>query len=153
MLRRADGDDGRAGPDRPGRAAPSGKRDHGPVVEGCQIRELPDGGSEFVLDEPALSFIRVDYRSKLQFGRTEVVIGGPFELEINGVVHHLDPQRWDALGPLVALFPGSVRWLWASAQGDLTAVFEGGAKVMVAPDAMSKAWSVGNVYCVPAGPA
>ncbi len=42
-----------------------------------------------------------------------------------------------------------MRWLWTSADGELTAVFEGGAKVKVTPDAMSKAWSVGNVYCMP----
>jgi hypothetical protein len=129
----------------------SGKRDDGRVVEGIQIRELPDGGREFVLDEPTLSFIRIDHQSKLQFGSTEVVIGAPFVLEIHGIVHNLDPQRWDALGPLVALFPGTVRWLWTSIRGDLTAVFEGGARVTVTPDAMSKAWSVGSVYCMPGG--
>jgi Family of unknown function (DUF6188) len=123
------------------------------VVDGCEIRDLPDGGREFVLDDASLSFIRIDHQSRLQFGHTEVVIGGPFVLEMNGVVHRLDPQRWDALGPLVALFPGALRWLWTSAQGQLTAVFHSGAKVTVTPDAVTNAWSVGNVYFVPAGPA
>ena len=117
------------------------------MVDGCQIRELPDGGKEFVLDDPALSFIRIDEQSRLQFGTTEVVIGIPFTVEVDGSVHHLDPHRTEALGPLVALFPGTMRWLWTSAEGELTAVFESGAKVKVTPDAMSKAWSVGNVYC------
>ena len=119
------------------------------MADGLQIRELPDGGKEFVLDDPALSFIRIDDQSRLQFGDTEVVIGIPFTLELNGNVHHLDPQRTDALGPLVALFPSTMRWLWTSVDGELTAVFEGGAKVKVTPDAMSRAWSVGNVYCMP----
>ena len=93
------------------------------MLEGCWIRELPDGGREFVLEETALSFIRIDHQSRLQFGRTEVMIGSPFVLEMDGVVHHLSPQRWDALGPLVALYPGSVRWLWTSPEGELTLVF------------------------------
>lgn len=121
------------------------------MVEGARIRELPDGGREFVLDEPTLSFIRIDYQSRLQFGETEVVIGSPFELEMDGVVHHLDPRRWEALGPLVALFPGTLRWLWTSAHGALTAVFQNGARVRVTPDAMTRAWSVGNVYSLPGG--
>ena len=131
---------------------PSVKCEHGPMVDGCQIRELPDGGREFVLDEPSLSFIRIDYQSRLQFGRTEVAIGSPFVLAAAGAVHYLDPQRRDALGPLVALFPGALRWLWTSAEGELTAVFQSGATVTVAPDPTSRAWSVGTVYCLPAGP-
>jgi hypothetical protein len=123
------------------------------VIDGCEIREMPDGGREFVLDEPSLSFIRIDRHSRLQFGRTEVVIGSPFVVEINRVVHHLDPHRSDGLGPFVALFPGAVRWLWTSAEGQLTVVFRSGARVTVTPDAISKAWSVGNVYCMPGGPA
>ena len=53
----------------------------------------------------------------------------------------------------MALFPSTMRWLWTSAEGELNAVFESGAKVKVTPDAMSKAWSVGNVYCMPGAPA
>jgi len=131
----------------------SWERDHGGVIDGCEIRELPDGGREFVLDQPDLSFIRIDEQSHLQFGRTAVVIGSPFALELNGVVHQLDPQRTDALGPLVALFPGAVHWLWTSAEGRLTAAFRNGATVTVSPDTMVRAWSVGSVYCMPGGPA
>jgi hypothetical protein len=119
------------------------------VADGLQIRELPDGGKEFVLDDPTLSFIRIDDQSRLQFGDTEVVIGIPFTLEIGGDVLHLDPHRSEALGPLVGLFPGTMRWLWTTVDGELTAVFESGAKVVVNPDSMSKAWSVGSVYCLP----
>ncbi|MBF6555731.1 MAG: hypothetical protein IVW52_06070 [Acidimicrobiales bacterium] len=123
------------------------------MVDGCQIRELPDGGREFVLDEPSLSFIRVDHQSRLQFGRTEVAIGSPFVVAYGGTDYRLDPRRREALGPLLALFPGALRWLWTSAEGELTAVFQSGAKVMVPPDPVSKAWSVGTVYGVPDGPA
>ena len=119
--------------------------------EGFLIRELPDGGSEFVLDEPALSYLRIDHRSKLQFGATELAIGTPFTLEVNGLTHRLDPQRWDGLGPLVALFPATLRWLWTSPHGRLTAVFKNGATMTVVPDPVSKAWTVGSVSCLPAG--
>ncbi len=119
------------------------------MADGLLIRELPDGGKEFVLDEPALSYIRIDDQSRLQFGTTEVVIGIPFTLEVDGTVHHLNPLRSDALGPFVALFPSTMRWLWTSPDGELTAVFEGGATMRVIPDSMTKAWSVGNVYCMP----
>jgi hypothetical protein len=115
------------------------------------IRELPDGGREFVLDEPALTFIRIDHESRLQFGRTEVVIGSPFSLEVDGTVHHLDPRRRSELGPLLSLYPGAVRWLWTSSQGELTVEFRTGATVVVTPDPVGKAWSVGDVYCLPSG--
>ncbi len=102
-----------------------------------------------MLDEPALTYIRIDDQSHLQFGRTEVVIGSPFEVAIGGVVYHLDPRHAEGLGPFVSLFPGSVRWLWTSAEGRLTAVFRSGARMTVTPDAVIKAWSVGSVYCMP----
>jgi hypothetical protein len=122
----------------------AGLCEHGPVVDGCRIRELPDGGREFVLDEPDLSFIRVDLRSRLQFGRTEVAIAGPFILEVDGAAYRLDPQRRSALGPFVALYPGTVRWLWTSIDGVLTVEFRTGAKVIVEPDPTGRSWSVGE---------
>ncbi len=131
---------------------PTARREHGAVADGFRIRELPDGGSEFVLDQPSLSFIRVDEQSKLQFGETELAIGAPYRLELDGVVHHLDPRHWNHLGPLVALYPSTVRWVWTSAVGELTAVFEGGAALSVSPDPIVRAWTLGTVYCLPAGP-
>jgi len=132
-------------------AAKSVKREHGLVVDGCRIRELPDGGREFVLDEPTLSYLRIDQQVKLQFGRTEVAIGSPFVLASAGTVHHLDPRQRGTLGPLLALFPGSLRWLWASAGGELSVVFESRAQITVAPDRVGKAWSVGTVNDAPGG--
>jgi hypothetical protein len=125
------------------------RREHGPVEQGFLIRELPDGGSEFVLDEPDLSFLRIDHRSTLQFGATEVAIDTAFTLELRGRTYALDPRQWDALGPLVALYPGTIRWLWTSQEGELTAVFTTGATVSVSPDPVARAWSVGNVACLP----
>jgi uncharacterized protein DUF6188 len=115
------------------------------------MRELPGGGWEFLLEDPSLSFIRIDEQSRLDFGGTEVVIGGPFVVRADGVTHRLDPRRTDALGPLLSLFPGSLRWLWTSADGVLTAVFENGATLTVGPDPLREAWSVGSLYCPPTG--
>jgi Family of unknown function (DUF6188) len=119
------------------------------VAEGCQIRELPDGGQEFVLDEPSLSFIRIDRQSRLQFGDTEVVISSRFAVVRDGNVHRLDPQQSVGLGPLVSLFPATVRWMWTSPEGSLSVVFQNGAVVSVDPDPSVRAWSVGSVYCLP----
>jgi hypothetical protein len=119
------------------------------VAEGCQIRELPDGGQEFLLDEPSLSFIRIDHQSRLQFGETEVVISSRFAVVRDGGVHRLDPQQSVGLGPLVSLFPGTVQWMWTSPEGSLTVVFRNGDVVSVDPDPSVRAWSVGSVYCLP----
>ena len=121
------------------------------MVDGCRIRELPDGGREFVLDQTALSFIRIDDQSRLRFGLTEVAIATPFVLATGGVVHHLSPQHSEGLGPLVALYPGSVRWMWTSPGGELRVVFQSGAVLTVSPDPVDTAWSVGNVYAQTGG--
>ena len=115
------------------------------------IRQLPDGGGEFVLEEPALTCIRIDHQSRLQFGATELVIGAAFTVERDGTAYRLHPRRSETLGPLAALYPATIRWLWTSRSGHLTAVFRSGPVVTVYPDPVVMAWSVGNVHCLPAG--
>ncbi len=127
------------------------RREHGPVHPTPPLRELPDGGQEFVLEDGALSSIRIDSGSRLEFGDTEVVIGAPFVVRADGVVHRLDPCRPDGLGALLSLFPGSLRWLWTSTDGVLTAIFENGASLSVGPDPVREAWSVGSLYCPATG--
>ena len=121
---------GVARPSRPGRFPRPGAIT-GPVDEGFLIRELPDGGSEFVLEQPAVSFIRVDDQSKLQFGETELVIGAPFRLEIDGAVHYAGSAPLDGLGPLLGLYPVGRPLGLDVLGGDLTAVFDSGAALMV----------------------
>ena len=63
-----------------------------------------------------------------------------------------DPLKVQSL-PLLGLYPSAVRWAWTSVGGDLTVVFDSGAVLSVAPDPTLRAWSLGTVYCLPAGPA
>jgi hypothetical protein len=96
-----------------------------------------------VLDVPVLSCLVIDDAATLRFGRTDVVIGDPFELEVDGVGHHLDPHRHDTLGPLLATYPGTAQWLWASPDGTLHLVFMQGQRLVVPGPAVRSAWSVG----------
>ena len=114
------------------------------MPDGHRLRELPDGGLEFVLEDPVLTCLVVDDRVTLRFGRTDVVVADPFELEVDGVGHRLDPHRHDTLGPLLATYPGTARWLWASPDGELTLVFMQGQRLVVPGPAVRSAWSVGN---------
>jgi Family of unknown function (DUF6188) len=106
------------------------------------LRELPDGGLEFVLDDPVLSCLVVDDRVTLRFGQTDVVVAEPFELEVDGVGHLLDPRRHDTLGPLLATYPGTARWLWASPDGRLTLVFMQGQRLVAPGPTVRSAWSI-----------
>ena len=67
---------------------------------GAEIRTLPDGGREFILTEPKLTFIRIDMQSRLQFGEAQLEIETPFTLTTNDRSYELDPQGRGALAPL-----------------------------------------------------
>lgn len=118
--------------------------DDGGVPQGHHFRGLPDGGLEFVLEDPVLVSLLVDERVTLRFGRTDVVIADAFELEVDGMDHYLDPHRPETLGPLLAPYPGAARWLWASPDGGLTLVFMQGQRLVVPGPAIRSAWSVGD---------
>ena len=112
------------------------------MADAFVIRELPDGSQEFVLDDPVLAGIQIDDRVHLRFGVVEVVLGGPFDVDLDGIVHRLDPRRVEGLGPVLALYPGTARWLWAAPDGCLTLVFEHGARLRVRPGGPPGAWAL-----------
>ena len=114
------------------------------MPDGYRLRELPDGGLEFVLEDPVLTCLLIDDRVTLRFGRTDVMVADPFELEVDGVGHQLDPHPQASLGPLLATYPGTARWLWASPDGELTLVFMQGQRLVVPGPAVRSAWSVGS---------
>lgn len=125
-----------APPDPP---APAGTPEPG----GFRTRDLPDGGVEFVLDDPVLACVVVDARVTLRFGLTDVVLGDPFDLEVDGVGHRLDPAHPETLGPLLACIPGAARWLHAAPGGELVLVLMQGQRLVVPGPAVRLAWTVG----------
>ena len=114
------------------------------------LRELPDGGLEFVLEDPVLSCVVVDDRVTLRFGATEVVVADPFDLEVDGVAHRLDPRRPETLAPLLTVYPGAARWVHATPEGVLTLEFMQGQRLVVPGPAVRSAWTVGPVDAPPA---
>jgi len=114
------------------------------MAAGHHLRELPDGGVEFVLEDPVLACLVIDERVTLRFGRTEVVIAEAFDLEVDGEGHRLDPHHHDSLCPLLSTVPGTARWMWASPDGELTLVLMQGQRLVVPGPAVRSVWSVGD---------
>jgi hypothetical protein len=113
-------------------------------------------GSEWQMDiaEADLSFIQFDHQTRLQFGDVQVVIESPFVLTIAGVDHLLDPGDRGGLGPLLCLYPDSLKASHVHPDGTLRLDFAGGAIVRVPSDEHYEAWSVNGpgdalVICVP----
>jgi hypothetical protein len=117
------------------------------TMEGCHRATNPEScprGLELILEDPVLFSLLVGERVTLQFGRTDVVVADPFELEVDGEGHHLHPRRPETLGPLLATYPGAARWLWASPGGGLNLVFMQGQRLVVPGSAGRCTWSVGD---------
>jgi hypothetical protein len=114
------------------------------VSDGVVHRELPDGGREFVLQDPVLRALEVNGDVTLRFGTTDVTISGSFTLEVDGVSYRLDPGEPETLAPLLSCIPGTARWIWASPRGLLTVELMQGQR-LVAPGPMRQPWwSVGD---------
>ena len=109
---------------------------------GVLTRELPDGGREFVLDDPVLARLVLDGRVTFRFGPVDVSVSGPFDLEVDQVGYHCDPGRPDTLAPLLALYPGTARWLWVGRDGTLTLEFMQGQRLTVPAPVPVVTWSV-----------
>jgi len=118
---------------------------------GCEIRERPDGGREFDLAEPTLSWIRIDFQVRLQFGEAELQIEGPFALRVLGNEHQLDPADRSGLGPLLAVYPDTAQTAAMDPDGTLRLLFVSGASLTVPPDDLYEAWNIGGFWCPPGG--
>jgi hypothetical protein len=118
---------------------------------GCEIRETPDGGREFILTERRLTFIRIDMQVRLQFGEAELGIEQPFTLTTNDGTFRLDPQYRGELGPLLNLYPDEIARVLMRSDGTLTATFASGSHLTVKPHPKYEAWSLGGFWCVPGG--
>jgi hypothetical protein len=118
---------------------------------GVQIIETAGGGREFVIAEPELTWIRVDFQTRLQFRDAELVIETPFSLTRAATEQHLDPNDRAGLGPLLALYPDTLQRMTMTPDGTLTAVFTSGVSLTVRPDPHYEAWNVGGFWCTPGG--
>lgn len=115
------------------------------MTEGVQVRELPDGGREFLLEDPRLCAVVVGGGVTLRFGPTDVRVTGPCTLEIDGTCHRLDPARPESVAPLLSCLPGAARWLWASPEGRLTVLLMQGQRLVVPGPPGPGTWSVGRL--------
>jgi hypothetical protein len=52
---------------------------------GSAIEKLPGGGVRFSLTEPQITYLRIDYQARIQFGEAELVIEAPFELTVSSI--------------------------------------------------------------------
>jgi hypothetical protein len=114
--------------------------------------ELPPFG----LNGAELTFVRIDFQTRLQFGQTEIVIETPFDLVSGTSTQRLDPEDRPALGPLLAVYPAALDS--AVVQPDLTVVltFDGGVKIVVPQDQHYESWHVVGpgsrlIVCPPTG--
>ena len=110
-----------------------------------------DGERRFEADDPALTYVAVNFQTRLRFGRTEVVIESPFRLTVGDARHDLDPNDRSGLGPLLAVYPDILDRISMSSRGTLTLTFVSGASLTVEPDDHYEAWSVDDFFCPPGG--
>ena len=118
---------------------------------GVEMPTLPDGGREFILTEPTLTFIRIDMQSRLQFGEAQLEIETPFTLTTNDRAYDLDPQDRAGLGPLLSLYPDQIVHLTMRRDGTLDATFASGSVLTVKPHPKYEAWNIGGFWCAPGG--
>lgn len=103
---------------------------------------LPGGDYSLRIDDSDLAFIRIDFRTLLQFGATEVTIGCPFSLRRQGSEEHLDPEDRDSLGSILSLYPDSLRAASIDSGGTLLLKFVSGAEIAVPQNPVYEAWQV-----------
>jgi hypothetical protein len=118
---------------------------------GCAIERLSEGGIRFSLTEPEISWIRINYQSRIRFGQAELVIETPFVLTTMGRRYQLDPNDRVGLGPLTALYPDTATDILMSRSGELSVTFASEASLVVPPHRRYEAWSLGGFVCPPGG--
>jgi hypothetical protein len=103
-----------------------------------------------------LTSIRIDNQTHLTFGATEVTIGTPFRITIGGATYELDPDTRAELGPVLAIYPATLRSAGIDAQLTLRLEFVGGEVLEVSEDPSYESWEIRGpgarlIVCPPAG--
>jgi hypothetical protein len=109
---------------------------------GSAFERLPEGRIRFSLTESGISWIRIDYQCRIQFGEAELVMDRSYQL---------DPNDRPGLGPFAALYPDTAVDILMSPDGELGMTFASGARLVVPPHPRFEAWSLGGFVCVPGG--
>ena len=117
---------------------------------------VPDGGLAVTVDEPDLTYVAVNFQTRLRFGSTEFVIESPFAVEDRELVHHLNPEHREGLGPLLALYPCRLSDATIHTEGVLRLNLVCGVRITVPSDETYEAWSVVGpdqrlIVCQPGG--
>lgn len=102
----------------------------------------------------ALTFVRIDHQTRLQFEEVEVIIENAFSLEIGANHYDLDPGDRAGLGPLLSLYPSTLESASLGDDGTLHLSFDNGRSISVPPHAVYEAWQVSGsstalVVCTP----
>lgn len=118
---------------------------------GCVVERLAGGVVAFSLTEPEISWLRIDYQARMQFGQAELVIETAFELTVKGRSYQLDPNARADLGPFAALYPDTATDVLMSGRGVIDVTFESGSRLVVPPHPQYEAWSLAGFVCPPGG--
>ena len=120
---------------------------------GSASERLPNGGIRFTLSESGISWIRIDYQCRIQFGEAELIIETPFELTAASRSYQLDPNDRGGLGPFAALYPDTAADILMSPNRELGMTFASGARLSlcrpIRDGLRHGCW--GSFVCVPGG--
>ena len=113
-------------------------------------------GWTLYLAKPDISWIRIDFQTRIQMNDLEFVIECPFQFTRNEDVLLLDPNERERLGPFLAIYPGLVSEGWVSHSGCLNLAMGDGTSIVVEPDPRYEAWQIVGpnnllVVCTPGG--
>jgi len=108
------------------------------------------------LEGADLTSIRIDSRTHLTFGATEVTIETPFRITADGQTYELDPGAQSGLGPLLVIYPDTLLSAGIDTQLTLRLEFTGGQMLEVREDPSFESWEIRGpdsrlIVCPPAG--
>jgi hypothetical protein len=119
-----------------------------------------DGLTPLPLEELEVGRCVVDFGFTIYFGAEGepfvLRIEGAFDVELDGVAHHLDPGKPEGLGPAFALLHKTVGQAEVGDDKVLELEFSNGAHMCVPPNDKYEAWQLSGpggllIICMPGG--